>query len=427
MDFIKNFSFNKLLNNKRFSIPFSILLAFICWVVLTINQKPTMERVFPDMTVTLENLKASENDVKIVGDISQQRFTVRVRGSNANVGALTAKDLELFVSAAQVVEPGKYELEVKPKNSSTDYEIISITPSAMTVNFDYFDTKEFTINALAEGATATEGLITEGGIVSGTQSDTVTINGPRSVINKIETVAALAKVNKTLSETETFDADIILYDADGKVIDGEEREYLTLQIAGKDIKEEQVKVTVPISKKKVVPVKVAFANLPDKFFAKSLSCSIDNASVTVIGAPETVDKTKEITLSPIDIRKVSPSSASFDVAPKLPEGVRLLDNIDHFTVKINLNNYAEKTVTVSSIKYVNLSSKLSTEGGTAIKNVKICGPKSVLDKIDESKIYAQTDLSGKKAGEHTVDVSINFSGYRNVWAIGNYKTIVTVK
>jgi len=427
MDFIKNFSFNKLLNNKRFSIPFSILLAFICWVVLTINQKPTMERVFTDMTVTLENLKTSDDDVKIVGDISQQRFAVRVRGSNSSVGSLTANDLELFVSAAQVVEPGSYKLEVKPKSSSTDYEIISITPSDLTVNFDYFDTKEFTINALAEGAAAQEGLIAEGGIVSGTQSDTVTITGPRTVINKIETVAALAKVNKTLSETQTFDADIILYDADGKVIDDEEKDYLTLQIAGKDIKTENVKVTVPISKKKVVPVKVAFSNLPDKFSAKSISASVDNASVTIIGAPETIEKTKEITLSPIDIRKVKKSSRSFDVSPKLPEGVRLLDNIEHFTVKINLKDYAVKTVTVSSIRYTNLSSKLTTEGGTAIKNVKICGPESVLENINEAKIYAKTDLSGKKAGEHTVDVSINFEGYNNVWAIGDYKTIVTVK
>ena len=427
MDFIKNFSFNRLLTNKRFTIPFSILLAFICWVVLTVSQKPTMERVFPDMTVTLENLKSSEDGVKIVDDISQQRFNVRVRGSNATVGSLTAKELELFVSAAQVVEPGKYKLEVKPKNSSTDYEIISITPSVLTVSFDYFDTKEFTINALAQGATAVEGLITEGGIVSGTQSDTVTITGPRSVINKIETVAALAKVNKALSETQTFDADIILYDAEGRVIGEKEREYLVLQIAGKDINEESVKVTVPISKKKVVPVKVAFSNLPDKFSVKSLKCSIDNASVTIIGAPETIEKTKEITLSPIDISKVGLTSKSFDVSPKLPEGVRLLDNIEDFTVKIKLKDYAEKTVTVSSIKYVNLSSKLSTQGGSAIKNVKICGPKSVIDRINTSKIYAKTDLAGKKAGEHTVDVSINFDGYNNVWAKGNYKTIVTVK
>jgi len=184
---------------------------------------------------------------------------------------------------------------------------------------------------------------------------------------------------------------------------------------------------IPISKKKVVPVKVTFSNYPDVFLQQTLSCSIDNASVTVIGTPETVDKTTEIILSPIDLRKVSLNSASFDLSPKLPEGVRLLDNIEHFTVKINLEDYAERTVKVSSIKYTNLSSKLKAKGGAAIQNVKICGPASVIRKIDTSKIFAQTDLKDMKAGEHTVSVAINFNGYSNVWAVGEYKTTVIVE
>lgn len=418
MNFLKNFSFRKLLYNKRFTVTISILLAFACWVVLTINQKPTMDRVFTDMTVTvnLENTYAAENELSIIGDISQQKFTVTVRGANYLVSSLTASDFNLYASAASVDAPGQYSLDVAVAGS-TEYEVLSISPSTLDVNFDYIETKEFTINALAQGATAAEGLITEGGVVSGTESDTVTIKGPRTVLNKIETVAALAQVNKTLSASETFDADIILYDADGNVI---EQNNLSLSTT-------KVKVTVPISKKKVVPVKVAFSNLSSGFLQDSLSCSVDHASVTVIGTPETIDKTNEVTLSPIDIRKVYSGADSFDVSAKLPEGIRLLDSIDYFTVSVNLSGYTEKTVTVSNIKYTGLTGGLTAQGGASIKNVKICGPSSVIRKIDASKIYAQIDLTDKKAGEHTVDVSINFDGYNNIWAVGNYTTTVTVK
>ncbi len=419
MDFLKNFSFRGLLYNKKFTIPFSILLSFILWVVITVNQKPTMNRTFTDMTVNvnLENTYAAENNMNIIGDISKQKFTVTVRGPSYVVSAMTGSDFNLYASAASVDEPGEYSLEVASAASGAEYEILSISPPTLNVNFDYIETKEFTINALAQGATASEGLITEGGIVSGTESDTVTIKGPRTIINRIETVAALAKVNKTLNQSETFDAEIILYDSEGKVI---EQDNLSLSA-------DKVKVTVPISKKKVVPVKVNFSNMPEGFSAKSIKSSIDHSSVTVIGTPETIEKTKSVNLSPIDLRKVSTGSASFDVSAKLPEGVRLLDSIDHFTVKIDMTDYAEKTVTVKTIKYSGLSSGLKTQGGTAIKNVKICGPKSVLLKIKESKIYAQIDLTDKKAGEHTVTASINFDGYKNVWSIGSYTTTVTVK
>ena len=77
--------------------------------------------------------------------------------------------------------------------------------------------------------------------------------------------------------------------------------------------------------------------------------------------------------------------------------------------------------------YTGLTGGLTAQGGASIKNVKICGPSSVIRKIDASKIYAQIDLTDKKAGEHTVDVSINFDGYNNIWAVGNYTTTVTVK
>ena len=419
MKFEKIFSSRKLLYNKRFTVPLSLLLSFAFWIILTVNQKPIMDRTFTDMSVNvnLENTYAAENEMSIIGDISKQKFTVIVRGPNYIVSSLTDSDFSLYASAASVDAPGDYSLEVAPINKSTEYEILSISPSTLDVNFDYIETQEFTITALAQGATAAEGLITEGGIVGGTQSDTITIKGPRSTINKIETVAAVAKVNKTLSQSESFDADIILYDSDGNVI---EQNNLSLSTA-------KVKVTVPISKKKVVPVKVKFSNLPIGFSDSSIPCSIDHSSVTVIGTPETIEKTKEVVLSPIDITKVNTASASFDVSAKLPEGIRLLDSIDHFTVKMNLEGYSEKNVTVSTIKYTGLKAGLKTQGGTAIKNVKICGPASVLRRINKEKIYAQIDLTGKKVGEHTVTATINFEGYKNVWSIGSYTTTVTVK
>lgn len=419
MKIFKSLSFKKLLYNKQFTITISILLAFACWIILTINQKPTIERVFTDLTinVNLENTFAAENQMSIIGDISTQKFTVTVRGSNAVVGSLTSNDLNLYASAASVDAPGSYSLDVASMGNSTDYEILSITPPVLEVNFDYVDTREYTIEALAQGAVAETGLIAEGGIVSGTESDTITISGPRTVLNRIETVAAVAKVNKTLSVSETFDADIILYDSEGRIV---EKDNLSLGI-------EKVKVTVPISKKKSVPVKLAFANAPTSFSATSIPYKLDYATVVIIGKPETINKTKEITLSPIDLKKITKSSYSFDVSAKLPEGVRLLDSIDHFTVSFDLKGYTEKNITVKSLKYTGLSKNLKTEGGTAINNVKIFGPSSVIDNFDESKAYAEINLSDKKAGEHTVTVSINFKDYKNVWAMGTYKTTVVVK
>lgn len=421
MKLFANFSLRQLLYNKRFTIPLSIILAFFVWLSITIIQRPIMDRTFSDMTVSIniENTFVSENSMNIVNNLSEQKFTVAVRGPSYSVSSLTASDFYLYASAAEVDAPGEYNLKVMANKNSADaeYEILSISPANINVSFDYIDTKDFIIEAAAVGATAESGLIAENGVVGGIENDTVTISGPRGVINKIERVVALAEVNKTLSVSETFDAVIKLYDEQGEEI---EPENLTVSATS-------VKVTVPISKKKKVPVKVAFSNVPIGFDVSTLKTAVDNTEVTIIGTPETIDKTSEITLSPIDLTTVSPSSKSFDVAAKLPEGVRLLDSLDHFTVTIDTTGYIEKTITVSTFKYRGVSQGLSAGGATALKTVKVCGPRAVINKLNQKAAYAEVNLTDKKAGAHTVICAISFTDYNNIWAVGSYTTTVTIK
>ncbi len=421
MKFLKNFSFRKLIFDKRFTITFSVVVAFFIWIVITVQQKPVIQRTFTDLTVNinLENTFVAENDMSIIGDISEQKFTVVVTGPTSAVSGLTAEDLGIYASVGEVDAPGTYSLKVSPTRSTVaaEYDITSISPSTIDVNFDYVDTEEFTISASAEGVTAADGLIAENGVVSGTESDTVTITGPRTVISQIEIVSAIAKVNKTLNATETFDADIILLDVDGNTID---QKHLTLSTS-------KVKVTVPISKKKTVPVKVEFSNAPSGFDSSSLPVSFNYANVTVIGTPDTVNKTTQVSLSPIDISTLSAGTKQFDLSLKLPEGVRLLDTIEFITTTVNAANYTEKNIDVTSVKYTGLSSGLSAGSLSSIKNVRVCGPRNVIRNLQAANITAEVDLTDKKAGQHTVQVKFKINGYNNVWVVGQYTTTVTIK
>lgn len=415
------FSLRKLLYNKRFTIPFSLIAAFVFWLVIMINQNPDIERTFTDIPVNinLENTFASENEMEIIGDISSQKFTVTIKGPSYVVSALQPKDFYVYASAAAINAPGEYQLDVVGgKNTAvSDYEFISISPSAVSVYFDYVDTKEFTIKARAEGASAVEGLIAETAVVSGTESDTVTIKGPRTVINTISTVEAYAAVNATLSESTTYDAQIRLYDENGNAVD----------MTNLTLSENAVKVTVPISKRATVPIVADFTNLPEGFLKSSIAYSVDHDTVTVIGTPEAIDKISQVTLSAIDITSVSVSSNSFEVSPKLPDGVRLLDSIKSFFVTVDVSGYSEKTFTVSEVRPKGLSAGLSAVSDTAVKNVKICGPKSVISKLKENMLYAEINLSDKAAGEHTVPVTVRSDSYNNIWQVGTYSTTVKIQ
>ena len=281
--------------------------------------------------------------MEIIGDVSAQKFTVTINGPSYVVSALKASDFYVYASAAAINSPGEYQLEVSGARNTavTDYNIVSINPPTVSLYFDYVDTKEFTITAKADGAAAIDGLVAETPVVSGTENDTITIKGPRTVMNKIDSVVAYAAVNKTLSESATYDAEIQLFDEDGNKID---KTNLTLS-------ETAVKVTVPISKTKTVPVVADFTKLPSGISKSSISYKVDHDSVTVIGTPDAIDKITQVTLSPIDITTISAGSNRAEVSAKLPDGVRILDSIEHFTVTVDTSGFSEKTLNISDVRY----------------------------------------------------------------------------
>ncbi len=414
---LKPVALRGLLYNKKVIIPLSLFLAFVMWLMIVTQENQMRERIFSGLTlnVNLDNTFVSENNMDIVGDISSQKFSVVVRGPSYVVSSLRPEDLTVYVSAAAVDAPGQYKLDVLATRSSNDYEVLSVSPSTVKVEFDYFDTKEFTVKADAKKVSATSGLIAETGIVSGIEGDILKVTGPRSKLNQIASAVAVCNVDRVLSATETFDAKIQLLDDDGKQIS---LDNITLNA-------EDVKVKVPISKKKTVSVVADFTNLPEGFDKSSIKYAIDHSNVDIIGTPEAIDKIDKITLSPIDITTLSLTNKIFAVTPKLPEGVRLMDNFETFNVTVNTANYTEKILTVTNVKPVSLGSGLKSMQ-TVIRNVKICGPSAVVRKISADMITAKVDLANKIEGQHSVDAVFKFDDYNNVWAVGSYTSTVTI-
>lgn len=82
-------------------------------------------------------------------------------------------------------------------------------------------------------------------------------------------------------------------------MDGNE---LELKYVVSDVTE--ARVTIPILKKKVVPVRLDFMNVPDGFQVDRLKFTLSNEEIEVAGPAESIDKYKEIPLGQIDIKSL---------------------------------------------------------------------------------------------------------------------------
>ena len=187
-----------------------------------------------------------------------------------------------------------------------------------------------------------------------------------------------------------------------------------------------MQITVPIYKEKTVPIKAQFINAPAYFASKTISHSLSYTSLLISGPPETVDNITEIKLSEVDFDKITGNNQTFEAALILPEGVKNKDNIETVTVKITgLENYTARTYTVSNL-VVKSGGKTATLSRN-IRNVKVFGPKSVLNNMAASKLYAEVDTVGLESGEHTVTARIKCKESGKVWQIGTYTATVNIK
>ena len=424
--------------NRKFNITISLIISFVIWLVIMINENPIRDQSFTDIkaNISIENTVASELGLGIVSDVASQNFTVTVSGPNYIVSTLKAEDIMLSADVTDINAAGTYTLEIlgSRNSSKSGYTFTSINPSSIDVTFDYIDTKEFTVIPKLIGVSAAEGLVAETPIISNSDQSTISIKGPRSLINKIAGVSTYAEVNKTLNSTQSFDSDIVLYDSNEEIIYRYASDGRVLNKSGEEVNAPNLsmsftslKVTQPISKKISVPVKPNFSNLPSGISIDDLSVSVDYKTVTIIGTPDVVGKISELSLSAIDFRNVSSTSNSFEVSATLPEGAKILETIDFFTVTVDTSGFSEKTFNISNIKWTGLNPELSAKTDSRIKNVKICGPANVINSLKASDFYAVVDLTDKSAGVHTVDAIIKSEKFSNVWQVGTYSTAVTIR
>lgn len=437
------FKISNLLYNKKFTIILSVVLAFALWLGIAMVENPIRQQTFNDLSanITLEGTAADGLGLGIVSDVTSQKFSITVSGPNYVVSSLKAEDFSLSASTVEINSAGKFSLNISAVNNSskTGFTITSINPSKIDVLVDYIDTRTFDVLPKLIGVSASEGLVAETPVLTDSKQSILSIKGPVTTLDKIATVAAYKEVNDTLSTSQTFGADIVLYDsgdniiyrysADGSIYDANDNiitnSYLSLSF--EDGTFNNVNVTQPISKQKTVTCKPVFNNLPAGLTQEDIKYTINHSSITIIGTPEIIDNIENISLSAIDFRQVTTSTNTFEVSATLPNGVKILDNIENLVVEINTSKYAEKTLNINDIRWSSLQEGLKASTASQLKNVKLCGPENIIKKIKSSDLYALVNLENKTAGVYTVEVVIKSDVYDEVWQIGTYNISITLE
>ncbi len=408
---------------KRYVIAISVVIAFIFWMIITIDQNPTRQKTLSNVTLNVDVSSSAAGNLGL--DVVDKDFakyaTVTVEGPNYIVSSLKSSDISVVADLSDVTEPGTKTVTLKAQRegNTSGYSFISVSPATIELTFDYFQTREFVVEPKADGIKAVSGLIVDTPIINSLPDSKISVRGPKKEVDIIDRVVATVNKSEILDTSKSFDANIVVYDVDGNILDNK-----NLEFSASDLK-----VTVPICKQKVLTVVPTFINETYEGMGKALVKSLSVNKVTVLGPAESIDNIQHAELAAIDLTKATPNSRVFEVALSLPDGIRSVDNISTVTVELGISNYKTKNVKIgsTSVAFKNLDPALSAQVTSGEFLLTFCGQSKTLNSLNNKNISIEVDLTGKTTGTYTITPVIKVNTNSPVWQVGEVTVTVEIK
>lgn len=400
---------------------YAVVLAVLIWFIISVTLYPTVTRTInnvPVVPIVTKGTAAEDFGLRPV-NIDKKEISVRIFGKRYNIGDLSAEDLQAqLIVDSNVNKPGEYELEVKiVSKKKTNFDIKNISPSRIKVKFDSIIEKEFPIEVEAPNITVASGYLIEPITVN---PNTIKVKGPKEEIEKITKVVARTEEKKSLSESLIIsEASIVVYNGE-TIMSKENLNFNT----------NKIELRIPILMQKSLPFKLGIQNAPPDFDLSSLKYSLSKSKIDIAAPVNSIRDLGEVHLGYLNLHSVDLNS-SFVYNVELPEKYKNLSGYSSINVNFDWSNYSSKTISLdkSKIFIVNAPSKFNIKIKTNnIWNIKLIGPKSVIDKITASNVIAEIDLLEANLNQSTysMPVQIYSPQYHNIWAYGNYNATISV-
>lgn len=423
----KKLSLRQLFSNTKFLVVFSIVVAFIFWIVVALEYAPVVENEIKDIPVKIDmnNSVPDKLGLQIFGQ-SDYTINVTVRGNRYIVGGdlLTADDFEATAQTAYVDSAGKHSLVVKvtAKDANADYEIVSKSADYIEVFFDKYAEKEVEVTpriiSELDDYTADDYMFDKADIIYDTK--TVKVSGAQTEVNSITAAYADIPIEKKLTQSETIDASVVL--SNGSDLDSK-----YVKINGES--NLKIPVTLPVYKMQTSAVSVSFKNTPSDYINSPLVYSISPSRVRVAVLQNGSDTTNSLEIGSIDFTQITPSNGSFTFLASNVKTAKFLDGTSSFSVEVNTDGLSTKTLE-PGINSIMITGGSGISAGNveldSIGQITVVGTQTALKSVNANMLEISINLTNIKLeeGENSVPVTVTLKNSKNCWVSGSYTAVI---
>ena len=405
-----------LLNDRRIRLLLAIVGAVVAWMVVTIVVQPGTTRTIANVPVdfTYDSAAYTSRGLSIVS--APEKFVnLKLSGDGYTIGSLTSSDFVVYPDWSGVRDSGEktLHLQVRGVNTLLNGVTVSIDGGDNTVDvvFDVVEEKTMPITVTTNYLSIADGYILYGTELS---KETVTLSGPSTEIDEVETCTAEVTHKGDLTESVTLNTGLRFYTKAGSEV---KFVYTTLE-------ESSVEVTLQVYKMATLPIEVSFINAPRDFDSSVLVYSLSKKALNVAGPAAQINKLSSLSVGTIDLSTFSLDKV-YELPIELPSEIRLLDNISTITVSFDSSKLETKTLNLpaSCVQVVNLPSTYTLTVETErLMNVTLCGPAGSMETLIPEQVVIEIDADDfyVATGRQNIACRLYVPSNGKIFALGSY-------
>ena len=340
------------------------------------------------------------------------------------IGSITASDIMVYPSYANVNGSGKVTLRLQAKilNTSDFPGNIKCTvesPTNIDVVFDEVSEKTVPVTVDTSGVSVADNYMLNRTAAVPAE---VTLRGPTSELDRISAVVAPITTETALADTTTLPANLEMRDENGTVVTPL---YTTID-------NDSANVTLTIYQVRELPLSVNFIGIPKGFDVNSLKYSLSQQTLRVAGSARTISALDTLAVTDFDLAQEFETDRDYQRLIELPAGVVSLDGVTNVTLSFDTDDLASTKLNVSNIRAINVPSNYELEIlSSLVSGVELYGPADEIQDLSADSVLAQIDCQSLNltAGQQTIPVTIQIPASSRIFATGSYtvQCEITVK
>ena len=417
---------SSLWDNRFFSIFLALVFGLATWIVVTVYIDPQGNVTRADVPINYSYSASTyiNQGLDIVDKPDISGVTVRVEGNMTTIGSITASDIMVYPSYANVNGSGKVTLRLQAKimNTSDFSGNIKCTvesPTSIDVVFDEVSEKTVPVTVDTSGVSVADNYMLNRTAAVPAE---VTLRGPTSELDRISAVAAPITTDTALADTTTLPANLEMRDENGTVVTPL---YTTMDNSSAN-------VTLTIYQVRELPLSVNFIGTPKGFDVNSLKYTLSQQTLRVAGSARTISALDSLAVTDFDLAQEFELDRDYQRLIELPAGVVSLDGATNVTLSFDTDNLASTKLNVSNIRAINVPSNYELEIlSSLVCGVELYGPADEIQDLSADSVLAQIDCQSLNltAGQQTIPVTIQIPASSRIFATGSYtvQCEITVK